>query len=116
VSFDPRWSHERPRQDRNGKRWNFCYWYSGWSREETKKAQRLFFWDDAKAECGVLLFLPGATVRYSRITDLIDNLTAKSAVRERYKRPLVFPLEDHYSEFGAFPEEAAELAPGKRLS
>jgi hypothetical protein len=77
--------------------------------EEIKKAQTLFFWDDAKADCGVLLFLPGATVRYSRISDLIDNLTAKSAIRERYKRVLAFPLEDHYSEFGAFPEEAATI-------
>jgi hypothetical protein len=106
LSFDPRWSDERPRQDRDGKRWNFRYWYSGWSRDETRKAQRLFFWNDAKSEYGVVIFLPGTTVRYGRIADLINNLTAKSALRAEYNRELQFPLEEHYSDFGAFPEEA----------
>jgi hypothetical protein len=105
MSFDPRWSLERPRQDRSGKRWNFSYWYSGWSGDETRKAQRLFFWDDLKSECGVVLFLPGSTVPYRRISDLVNNLAAKSSLRTEYKRVLHFPLEDHYSEFGAFPEE-----------
>ena len=109
MSFYPRWSQERSRQDRSGKRWNFCYWYSGWSKDETRKAQRLFYWDDGRTDCGVVLFLPGSTVRYSRITDLINNLTSKSSLREQYRRRLSFPLEDHYSDFGAFPEESSSV-------
>jgi hypothetical protein len=105
MSFDPRWSHERPIQDRKGKRWNFAYWYSGYSVEKSRKSQRLFFWDDSKAQCGVIVFLPGYTVPYSRLRDLMKNLAAKATLREKHERPLRFPLEDHYWDFGSLTEE-----------
>ena len=77
--------------------------------EKCRKAQRIFFWDDARTDCGVVVFVPGKLVPYPRIRDMIANLTAKASVREQYRRTLRFPLEDHYSEFGSLPEEEASF-------
>lgn len=107
MAHDPRWSDERHFQDRSGERWNFRYWYSGWSRDHTKKAQRLFFWNDSKNICGVIVLLPGRTQPYSRLLSLMKELTAKAELRERYRRQLRFPLERYYSEFGSLEEETS---------
>jgi hypothetical protein len=98
------WSNEKIRRDKRGKRWNFSYWYES-RRERVHGGQRLFFWDDERAECGVVIFLPGKTIAYSRIRDLIDKLVADSSLRKKHQRELEFPLERHYSDFGTFPEE-----------
>jgi hypothetical protein len=98
------WTDQKSRKDKSGKRWNFCYWYSGQTSAHRASA-RLFFWDDSKTDCGVVLFLPGSTVRYSRIKDVINKLVADPANREDHKRQLNFPLERHYSEYPTFPEE-----------
>jgi hypothetical protein len=98
------WTDEKSRKDKSGKRWNFCYWYSGQTSPQRASA-RLFFWDDGKIDCGVVLFLPGSTIRYSRIKDVINKLVADPANREKHKRQLNFPLERHYSEYPIFPEE-----------
>jgi hypothetical protein len=100
-----KWADEKSRRDGSGKRWNFSYWYSGALEEKSRQAQRLAFWDDSKDDCGVILFPPGAAVPYSRIRDLIGKLVAHESVRKQYRRELNFPLEQHYPEFGAFPEE-----------
>jgi hypothetical protein len=99
------WSPEKTRKDKSGKRWNFCYWYAGPFAEKYSRGQRLFFWDDSREVCGVVLFLPGKTVRYSQVKDFIGKLVANESVRKQYQRELLFPLEVHYSLFGAFPEE-----------
>jgi len=98
------WTDEKTRRDKSGRRWNFCYWYSGRTSPHGASA-RLFFWDDNKTDCGVVLFLPGSTVRYSRIKDLINKLVADPAIREKHKRELSFPLERHYPGYPVFPEE-----------
>jgi hypothetical protein len=91
-------ANEKSRQDKNGKRWNFHYWYSGAS-------QRLFFWDDEQLECGVVLFLPGKTIRYARIQDLIVKLVSDRTLRQKYQRELVLPLDDRYLQYPLFDEE-----------
>ena len=68
-------------------------------------AGRLFFWNDNKSNCGVVLFLPGDNQHFSRIKQLIENLVVDRGLREKYRRELRFPLERNYAEFGAFPEE-----------
>jgi hypothetical protein len=97
-----RWGYEKIRRDKSGKRWNFCYWY-----QPVRKAQRLFFWDDERADSGVMIFLPGKTISYSRIRSLIDKLVADANLRKMHYRELEFPLERRYPDFGAFPEEAS---------
>jgi hypothetical protein len=99
------WSKEKSRRDKSGRRWNFSYWYAGTFADKSLRAARLFYWDDNKEVCGVVLIPPGAVKRYSRISELIDKLVAHQSVRERYKRVISFPLQQHYSEYGVFPEE-----------
>ncbi len=67
--------------------------------------QRLYFWDDRKVECGVLLFSPEKPQRYARIQNLIDNLVSDPSLRKLNARDLDFPLNRHDENFGVFPEE-----------
>jgi hypothetical protein len=99
------WENEKSRKDKSGKRWHFHYWYSGPFVDKTRQAQRLFFWDDSKECCGVVLFSPDKTVPYSRIKSKIKNLVAHDSVRRKFQRDLIFPLEENYAEYGDFPEE-----------
>ena len=98
-------SAEKSRKDKYGSTWNFSYWYSGALAAPELKAQRLFFWNDDRNDCGVILFIRGKTLPYARVRNLISELVAKRTVRQQYQRDLVFPLERHYKEYGSFPEE-----------
>jgi len=103
------WTEQKSRKDKNGRRWNFCFWWDTWTEAKVIQAQRLFFWDDEKADCGVVLFPPGSVIHYSRVKTLIAKLVASPTLRKQYRRELSFPLERHYLEFGAFPEERRML-------
>jgi len=99
------WDHQnlnKPRIDKSGKRWNFRVWH-GKVRESY--VERVFFWDDERAFCGVVITNP---LHVSRIHTLIEKLVATPVMRERYKRDLNFPLERYYSESPAFPEENSD--------
>jgi hypothetical protein len=100
-----RWDEEKPRQGKNGERWSFTYWHLVWTSDRTKSAQRLFFWNQDKSECGVVILPPGKTMHYARIRSLIEKLVADQQLRKKYKRDIEFPLERHYPEYGAFSEE-----------
>jgi hypothetical protein len=100
-------TYEKSRKDKSGIRWNFCYWYAGTFGEANQKAQRLFFWDDQRKHCGVVLFLPSKTVPYSRIKSLIEKLVADERLRKLHARELQFPLEAHYLTYPVFPEEVS---------
>jgi hypothetical protein len=100
---------EKPRRDKTGKRWNFYYWYSGALSDPSTKAQRLFFWDDAKTDCGVVLFSPGKTISYSHVQILIPKLVADQTLRKKHQRELQFPIEKHYSKYPVFSEEISKI-------
>jgi hypothetical protein len=100
-----RWTEEKPRRSKNREHWNFTYWNSVWTGDRVKNAQRLFFWNRDKSECGVVVLPSGKTMHYSRIRSLIEKLVADSTLRSKYRRDIQFPLERHYPEYGAFPEE-----------
>jgi hypothetical protein len=97
----------KPRKDKNGKKWNFRVWFDVWTETKVLSAQRVFFWDDAKQSCGVVVLIPGSEMHVSRLKQMIANLVADPRLREKYRRELRFPLERHYSEYGVFPEERA---------
>jgi len=101
----PCWSDERPRRDKSGNRWNFCYWYAGALSDPKSRAARLFFWDDQKSCCGAV---PDAVKPYSQLKSLIEKLVADAKLRRRHQRELKFPLEAHYSGYPAFPEEVLD--------
>src|SRR5579871_4949808 len=86
--MNAKWAIEKSRKDKRGKRWNFAYWYSG--PFANKAHQRLAFWDDRKEVCGVVLFLPGATVPYSRISDVISKIVAHEPFRKQHQREILF--------------------------
>jgi len=110
------WTQEKSRKDSSGRRWNFCYWQDAVYGAKAFQAHRLFFWDDKKADCGVVLFLPGSAIPYSRVKTVIEKLVADPTMRKQHRRDISFPLERHYSEFGAFPEElpVGDLGRGSR--
>jgi hypothetical protein len=97
---------DKPRRDKSGKRWNFRVWHEVWTEDKVLDAQRVFFWDDEKDCCGVVLLLPGTTLHVRDLHRLIEKLVADPELREEHKRDLRFPIERHYSEYGAFSEEA----------
>jgi hypothetical protein len=70
-------------------------------------AERVFFWDDTKSFCGVVVFPPGKDVHFSRLRALIKKLVSDPDLRNQYRRELHFPLERHYSDYGVFPEETS---------
>ena len=103
------WDHQNlnsPRTSANGTRWNFRVWHDTWTSEGTVLyAQRVFYWDDDQTLCGVVLLPPGQTLHVSRLRALIEKLAAEPALREQHRCDIRFPLERHYSSYGAFPEE-----------
>jgi hypothetical protein len=99
------WKDEPPRRDSTGKRWNFRIWYDVWTEGNVQMAERVFFWDDSKEHCGVVVFPAGSDVHFSRLKDWIKKLVADASLRKQYQRDLRFPLERHYSTYGAFPEK-----------
>jgi len=90
----------KPRKDKAGKKWNFRVWHDF---SHTKHVERVFFWDDKREFCGVVLISPG--IHVSALRQLIQKLVADPALRKKHQRELRFPLERHYSEYGAFLEE-----------
>jgi hypothetical protein len=98
----------KPKQDKNGKRWNFAYWTMSIFR-----AQRLFFWGDDHSDMGVLIYTGPSTRNYRAITKIVEKLVHEPELRHAYRRDLRFPLDRYYAVFGSFPEEAlgAELPP-----
>ena len=76
------------------------------SSPQGKHVERVFFWDDEQELCGVVLICPA--IHVSRLRSLIQKLVADPSLRAKHKRALRFPLERHYSEYGAFPEEISK--------
>ena len=95
------------RQDNKGRRWHFSYWMTGPSSSE--RAQRLFFWDDARLETGVNIFIGPLTRPFRQIEKLVEKLVREPELRRAYRRELRFPLDRYYGDFGSFPEEHACL-------
>jgi hypothetical protein len=99
------WDHQnlnKPRTDKTGKRWNFRVWHEV---VQGRHVERVFFWDDTREFCGVVL--PSPSLHVSRLHALIQNLVADPALREKHKRELSFPLDRHYSDYPVFPEEVS---------
>ena len=90
------------RTDREGRRWNFRVWNDF---VNGKMVERIFYWDDQRDVTGVVFFNPG--VHVSRLQKVIQQLVASEELRDKYRRDLRFPLERHYRDYGAFPEESS---------
>jgi hypothetical protein len=93
---------DKPRRDKQGTRWHFRVWSTV---GDAGHSTRVYFWNDARDFCGVKIFLRDDDSNVRKIHAFIDKLVASADLRAGYRRPLEFPLERHYDEFGAFPEE-----------
>lgn len=93
---------DKPRRDKQGTRWHFRVWHDG---GPAGFYARVFYWNDARDYCGVRVFLRDEVSHVCVIHAFIDKLVASADLRAKYRRALDFPLEGHYTEFGAFPEE-----------
>jgi hypothetical protein len=92
-----------PHIDATGKRWNFRVWHEV---VNLKHVARVFYWDDAKELTGVLVLPEGSRTDVAALHSVIRKLASDSGLRAKHSRDLKFPLERHYSSYGAFPEEA----------
>ena len=112
----------KARTDKTGTNWNFRVWHEALSFEGPRDlppqyytlkgmqhVARVFFWDDKRRSTGVVLLGPNATTDVRALHSLIHKLASDPKLRTQHQRKLRFPLDRHYSEYGAFPEEAAIL-------
>ena len=104
---------DSPRELKDGRHLHFRVWHD---IVESQHVTRVFFWDDDRKETGVALLAPGNRTDVSALRALIQKIAADPELRSTYARELRFPLERHYSDYGAFPEEAAMTGPGGTLS
>jgi hypothetical protein len=102
------WDHQNlnaTHTDKSGNRWHFRVWHE---IVNMRHVARVFFWDDARQSSGVVL-LSGETRWDARhLHNLIQKLAADANLRGKYQREIRFPLESHYEQYGAFPEETQQ--------
>jgi hypothetical protein len=94
---------DKPRLDSFGTRWNFRVWHDV---VDLHHVARVFFWDDARVSTGVMIMSKAARTDVAALHAMIQKLASDPDLRARHERELTFPLERHYSSYGAFPEEA----------
>lgn len=99
-----------PRVDKSGKKWNFRVWHDVFTIRRTVSVARIFFWDEKRDSTGVVLRGPDVNQHVHDLQDLIRKLVANREFRVAHEREIRFPLERHYSDYGAFPEEAEILS------
>lgn len=107
------WDHQnldKPRTDKSGARWNFRVWHDVFTAGRVVSVARVFFWDDRRDVTGVVLLGPDSNQHVRDIHNLIEKLVASKELRTTHIRDLRFPLERHYADYGAFPEEVQTLA------
>ncbi len=93
------------RIDKHGAKWHFRVWHE---IIESRHVARVFFWDDARHFTGVVLLSGNTRSNVHYLHALIQKLVADAQPRTKYQREVRFPLERHYEQYGAFPEETSE--------
>jgi hypothetical protein len=95
-----------PRYDKDGRKWNFRVWHDAFTIGRTVTVARVFFWDEVKETTGVVLLGPDIGKHVRDLHGLIQKLVASKELRAAHQQELRFPLERHYADYGAFPEES----------
>jgi hypothetical protein len=91
--------------DKRGTRWNFRVWHE---IVDGRHVARVFFWDDVQHSTGVVLLSGSARSDVRYLHTLIQKLVADAHLRAKHQREVRFPLERHYEQYGAFPEETSD--------
>jgi hypothetical protein len=84
---------EKPRKDKRGRIWHFRIWHD-WI--DGTRIQRIFFWDTAKAETGMVEFAGDAVLNVTRLKQQLSRLVADADYRQPFQSPLKIPVERHY--------------------
>jgi len=87
---------ELVRADRSGSKWHFRVWHD---HVDGIYIQRVFFWDDARSETGLVEFKGPDALHVRGLKDVISRLLARAEFRGRYTTPLAFPVEKHYGTY-----------------
>jgi len=99
----------KPRTDKGGTKWNFRVWHTVLTLGRVESVARVFFWDEEQSVTGVVLLGPDVSTHVRDLHSLIDKLVADPKLRAKHQRRIRFPLDRHYAEYGAFPEEGEIL-------
>ena len=83
----------RPVVGPDGTAWHFLVWHGHvggvyW--------QRIYFWDEARSETGLLDLTEGRALHIRKIKDRLRRLAGDAEYRRRFVRPLEFPIERHW--------------------
>ena len=87
---------DSPRTDKTGRVWHFRVWHGA---VDGRWIQRIFYWDDAKVETGIIELSADRTLHVSRLKQLIAKLVASSDFRSRYQRKIKFPIDRNYAAY-----------------
>jgi hypothetical protein len=82
-----------PLVDAKGTSWNFLV---GSDHIHGILTQRIFFWDETRGVTGLLELRGDACLHFRRIRDRIKRLANDPGYRERFLRPLEFPVERYW--------------------
>jgi hypothetical protein len=82
-----------PVVDANGTAWSFLV---GSDFVDGIHTQRIFFWDGTRRVTGLLELRGDTCLHVRRIRDRIKRLANDSEYRERFLRPLDFPVERYW--------------------
>jgi hypothetical protein len=88
-------SLDTPRRDASGGVWHFRVWHDS---AEHRYVQRIFFWDEARRETGVVEFDDDQALHVRRLRQRIAKLVKDATYRRRFHRSLRFPLERYHVE------------------
>ena len=96
---------DQSRTSKSGEKWHFRVWHDVFTLQRTLSVARIFFWNEKRDSAGVVLLGPDANQHVRDIHSLIEKLVADPQLRAKHERALRFPIERHYADYGAFPEE-----------
>jgi len=94
---------EKPRRNPSGELWHFRVWHDHVAGVYT---QRIFFWNDAKSESGMLELTGDKARHVTQLKQLIAKLAKHPDYRAKFHRPLEYPVEHKYAAYS--PLVAAE--------
>lgn len=84
------------RKDVTGRVWHFRVWHD---HVQGVYIQRIFFWDEARAETGMIEMKADQTRHISRLKQVIAKLVKDPQYRARYARSIDFPVEHKYAQY-----------------
>ena len=91
------WNHQNleiPRKDASGAVWHFRVWHD---HVDGMYRQRVFFWNDARSETGVVELHGDQVLHVSRLKQVITKLIKQPEYRARHQRAIEIPVERKYS-------------------